>query len=107
MAERRKGQSNRQVTGAVHAGQQTQGSSATDPMDRMHRLERIIRQLRERELLLRARLDRARCQLQSVGDQMAALLTSASSRPNWRRARSIMERVASSSRKSAPNAAAA
>ena len=41
-----------------------------------------------------------------VGDQVAALFTSKSSRPKWRRARSIIARVASSSRRSAPKAAA-
>lgn len=38
--------------------------------DRNHRLERVIRQLREREAELRSRLARAHRQLQNVGEQM-------------------------------------
>jgi len=51
---------------------QRQANPEAERPEREVRLERIIRHLRERETLLRARLDRARSQLQAVGDQMAA-----------------------------------
>lgn len=59
-------------TGRTLAKRKAAPTLAADGLAREHRLERIIHHLREREALLRARLDRARAQLQSVGDQMAA-----------------------------------
>ncbi len=67
MPTNRKGNSGRHL-----AARKPTRAGATQGLDREHRLERIIQHLREREALLRARLDRARAQLQSVGDQMAA-----------------------------------
>lgn len=79
MSARSKGQVTRQKSGTNQATPLVKGkprgksktAAAVTEVSREQRLERIIKQLRERETLLRARLDRARFLIQSVGDQMA------------------------------------